>query len=146
MDHSVQRCEKVADSTGGIVNMRTSYRQTETLQYTNFYPCYPQGFTKGFIKGKALRPSNTGNLFLSTFLAILLYCKLWSARITTSITSCGNDMLHKVEIRSTSRNMLTQLATYDCYHLRTQSLRSLWLQACAEGTKTRGREWTVISS
>ena len=33
----------------------SSYKPTETFQYTNFHSCHPPGVTKGFIKGEALR-------------------------------------------------------------------------------------------
>ena len=41
--------------------MRTHFKPTETLQYTNFYSCHPPGVTKGFIKGEALRLLKTNS-------------------------------------------------------------------------------------
>ena len=46
-----------------ILDVRTHFKPTETLQYTNFYSCHRPGVTKGFIKkGEALKASK--NKFL----------------------------------------------------------------------------------
>ena len=45
-----------------IFDVRTHFKPTETLQYTNFYSCHRPGVTKGFIKGEALKASK--NKFL----------------------------------------------------------------------------------
>ena len=44
-----------------ILDVRTHFKPTETLQYTNFYSCHPPGVTKGFIKGEALRLLRTNS-------------------------------------------------------------------------------------
>ena len=44
-----------------LLDRRTHYKPTETLQYTNFYSCHPPGVTKGFIKGEALRHLRTNS-------------------------------------------------------------------------------------
>ena len=44
-----------------LLDGRTHYKPTETLQYTNFYSCHPPGVTKGFIKGEALRHLRTNS-------------------------------------------------------------------------------------
>ena len=44
-----------------LLNVRTCFKPTETIQYTNFYTCHPTGITKGFIKGGALRLLRTNS-------------------------------------------------------------------------------------
>jgi len=44
-----------------LLDGRTHYKPTETLQYTNFNSCHPPGVTKGFIKGEALRHLRTNS-------------------------------------------------------------------------------------
>ena len=38
-----------------ILDVRTHFKPTETLQYTNFYSCHPPGVTKGFINFNACK-------------------------------------------------------------------------------------------
>ena len=44
-----------------ILDVRTHFKPTETLQYTNFYTCHQPGVTKGYIKGEALRLLRTNS-------------------------------------------------------------------------------------
>ena len=44
-----------------ILDVRTHFKPTETLQYTHFTSCHPPGVRKGFIKGKALRLLRTNS-------------------------------------------------------------------------------------
>ena len=44
-----------------ILDVRTHFKPTETLQYTNFYSRHRPGVTKGFIKGEALRLLRTNS-------------------------------------------------------------------------------------
>ena len=53
--------QKVRFNKDSILDVRTHFKPTETLQYTNFYSCHPPGVTKGFIKGEALRLLRTNS-------------------------------------------------------------------------------------
>ena len=44
-----------------ILDVRTHYKLTETLQYTNYNSCHPAGVKKGFVKGEALRLLRTNS-------------------------------------------------------------------------------------
>ena len=44
-----------------ILDIRTHFKPTETLQYTYFSSCHPPGVRKGFIKGEALRLRRTNS-------------------------------------------------------------------------------------
>ena len=44
-----------------ILDVRTHYKPTETLQYTNYNSCHPAGVKKGFVKGEALRLLRTNS-------------------------------------------------------------------------------------
>ena len=49
-----------------VLDMRTHFKPTETLQYTFFTSCHPPGVKKGFVNGEALRLLRT-NSSLKTF-------------------------------------------------------------------------------
>ena len=44
-----------------ILDVRTHYKPTETLQYTNYNSCHPAGVKKGFVKEEALRLLRTNS-------------------------------------------------------------------------------------
>ena len=44
-----------------ILDVRTHYKPTETLQYTNYKSCHPAGVKKGFVKEEALRLLRTNS-------------------------------------------------------------------------------------
>ena len=44
-----------------IFDVRTHYKPTKTLQYTNYNSCQPAGVKKGFVKGEALRLLRTNS-------------------------------------------------------------------------------------
>ena len=44
-----------------ILDVRTHYKPTETLQYTNYDSCHPAGVKKGFVKEEALRLLRTNS-------------------------------------------------------------------------------------
>ena len=44
-----------------ILDVRTHYKPTETLQYTNYNSCHPAGVKKGFVKEGALRLLRTNS-------------------------------------------------------------------------------------
>ena len=44
-----------------ILDVRTHFKPTETLQYTQIDSCHPAGIRKGFIKGEALRILRTNS-------------------------------------------------------------------------------------
>ena len=44
-----------------ILDVRTYYKPTETLQYTNYNSCHPAGVKKGFVKEEALRLLRTNS-------------------------------------------------------------------------------------
>ena len=47
--------------TESVLNVRTHFKPTETLQYTHFSTCHPSGVKRRFIKGKALRLLRTNS-------------------------------------------------------------------------------------
>ena len=44
-----------------ILDVRTHFKPSESLQYTHFGSCHPQGVKKGFMKGEALRLLRTNS-------------------------------------------------------------------------------------
>ena len=44
-----------------ILDIKTHYKPTETLQYTHFTSCNPPGVKRGFIKGEAIRLLRTNS-------------------------------------------------------------------------------------
>ena len=44
-----------------MLDVRTHYKATETLQYTHFSLCHPPGVKRGFIEGEALRLLRTSS-------------------------------------------------------------------------------------
>ena len=54
-----------------VLDVQTSYKPTETFQYTNFFSCHPPGVTKGFIWRETLRLLRTDSpYFLSRLFGI----------------------------------------------------------------------------
>ena len=49
-----------------VLDMRTHFKPTETIQYTFFTSCHPPGVKIGFVKGEALRLLRT-NSSMKTF-------------------------------------------------------------------------------
>ena len=47
--------------TESILDVKTHFKPTETIQYTEFTSCHPPGVKKGFIKGEALRLLRTNS-------------------------------------------------------------------------------------
>ena len=48
-------------NTESILDVKTHFKPTETIQYTEFTSCHPPGVKKGFIKGEALRLLRTNS-------------------------------------------------------------------------------------
>ena len=48
-------------NTESILDVKTHFKLTETIQYTEFTSCHPPGVKKGFIKGEALRLLRTNS-------------------------------------------------------------------------------------
>ena len=46
-----------------ILDVRTHFKPTETIQCTHFSSCHPQGVKKGFIKGEVLRTNSSKMTF-----------------------------------------------------------------------------------
>ena len=59
LDTTVYKGERFEKES--ILDVRTHYKPTETLQYTNYNSCYPAGVKKGFVKGEALRLLRTNS-------------------------------------------------------------------------------------
>ena len=59
LDTTVYKEERF--ETESILDLRTHYKPTETLQYTNYNSCHPAGVKKGFVKGEALRLQRTNS-------------------------------------------------------------------------------------
>ena len=47
--------------TESILDIRTHYKPTETIQYTHYTSCHPPGVKRGFIKGEAIRLLRTNS-------------------------------------------------------------------------------------
>ena len=59
LDTTVYKGERFEKES--ILDVRTHYKPTETLQYTNYNSCHPAGVKKGFVKGEALRLLRTNS-------------------------------------------------------------------------------------
>ena len=59
LDTTVYKGERFKKES--ILDVRTRYKPTETIQYTNYNSCHPAGVKKGFVKGEALRLLRTNS-------------------------------------------------------------------------------------
>ena len=61
LDTTVYKGTRFKDQS--ILDVKTHFKPTETLQYTHFTSCHPPSVKNGFVKGEALRILRTKDTF-----------------------------------------------------------------------------------